>query len=57
MGLASSMQEAMNQPRCSQVASVSEPQDYKTVTGRTFGRKINIIARIMSMGTLHNRLQ
>lgn len=55
MGLASSTQEASEISQdVPKVAFVSEPQDYKAVTGRTVRKEeINIIARIMSMGTLH----
>lgn len=36
------------------IAFVSEPQDYKTATGRTIKKhEIDIVVRIMSMGTLH----
>jgi len=36
------------------IAFVSETQDYKTVTGRTIKKhEIDIVVRIMSMGTLH----
>lgn len=55
MGLARSTQEAgeisQDVPK---IAFVSEPQDYKAVSGRIVRKKeIDIIARIMSMGTLH----
>lgn len=55
MGLAHSPEEAT---RISQdvpkIAFVSEPQDYKTVTGRIVEKeRVDLVARIMSMGTLH----
>jgi 2-methylaconitate cis-trans-isomerase PrpF len=55
MGLASSAQEASGISQdVPKVAFVDEPQDYKTVTGRIVRKEeIDIIARIMSMGTLH----
>ncbi len=55
MGLADSPEEAT---RVSQdvpkIAFVSEPQIYQTVTGRTVEKEqIDLVVRIMSMGTLH----
>jgi methylitaconate Delta-isomerase len=55
MGLASSTQEASEISQdVPKIAFVSEPQDYKAVTGRIIRKEeIDIVARIMSMGTLH----
>jgi 2-methylaconitate cis-trans-isomerase PrpF len=55
LGLASSPEEAsaisQDVPK---MAFVSEPQDYKAVTGKNISKgEIDIVARIMSMGTLH----
>lgn len=55
IGLANSPEEAT---RISQdvpkIAFVSEPQDYKAVTGRIVEKeRVDLVARIMSMGTLH----
>jgi len=55
LGLTSSPEEASNRSQdVPKIALVSEPQDYKTVTGKIIQKdEIDIVARIMSMGTLH----
>jgi 2-methylaconitate cis-trans-isomerase PrpF len=55
MGLASSTKEASEISQdVPKMAFVSEPQDYRAVTGRIVRKEeINLTARIMSMGTLH----
>ncbi|NIS60137.1 MAG: 3-methylitaconate isomerase [Proteobacteria bacterium] len=55
LGLASSPEEASEVSQdVPKVAFVSEPQDYQAVTGRNISKgEIDIVGRIMSMGTLH----
>jgi len=55
LGLASSPEEANEISQdVPKIAFVSEPQEYKTVTGNIVQKdEIDIVARIMSMGTLH----
>ena len=55
MGLASSTKEASEISQdVPKMAFVSEPQDYRAVTGRIVRKEeIHLTARIMSMGTLH----
>jgi 2-methylaconitate cis-trans-isomerase PrpF len=55
IGLASSPEEASEISQdVPKMAFVSEPQDYRTVTGGEIRRDdIDMVARIMSMGTLH----
>jgi len=55
IGLASTPEEASEMSQdVPKLAFVSEPQDYKTVTGRNTQKdEIDIVVRIMSMGTLH----
>ena len=59
MGLASSPQEASEISQdVPKMVFVSEPQDYKSVTGRIVRKgEIHITARAMSMGTLHKAIQ
>ena len=58
MGLASSPQEASEISQdVPKMAFVSEPQDYRAVTGRIVRKEeINLTARMMSMGTLHKAI-
>ena len=55
LGLASSSQEASEISQdVPKIAFVSEPQDYQAVTGKVIRKdEIDVVARIMSMGTLH----
>ena len=55
LGLASSPEEASEISQdVPKMAFVSEPQDYTAVTGRNISKgEIDIVGRIMSMGTLH----
>lgn len=55
IGLASTPEQASERSQAvPKMAFVSEPQDYKAVTGKTIQKeKIDVVARIMSMGTLH----
>ena len=55
IGLASSPEEASEISQdVPKMAFVSEPQDYRTVTGGEIRRdEIDVVGRIMSMGTLH----
>jgi len=55
IGLASSPEEASETSQAvPKIAFVSEPRNYKTVSGKTIQMdEIDIVARIMSMGTLH----
>ena len=55
LGLASSPEEASEISQdVPKIAFVSEPQDYKAVTGKNIRRdEIDMAARIMSMGILH----
>jgi 2-methylaconitate cis-trans-isomerase PrpF len=55
LGLASSPEEASEISQdVPKIAFVSEPQDYKAVTGQMIGEgEVDLVARIMSMGTLH----
>jgi hypothetical protein len=55
LGLASSPEEANEISQdVPKIAFVSEPQDYKAVTGQMIGKgEVDLVARIMSMGTLH----
>lgn len=55
LGLASSPEEASEISQdVPKMAFVSEPQDYTAVTGKNISKdEIDIVARIMSMGTLH----
>jgi 2-methylaconitate cis-trans-isomerase PrpF len=55
LGLASSPEEASEISQdVPKMAFVSEPEEYKTVTGNIIQEdEIDIVARIMSMGTLH----
>jgi 2-methylaconitate cis-trans-isomerase PrpF len=55
LGLASSPEEARDTiPNVPQIAFVTEPQDYKSVTGRVIKKEdADVVVRTMSMGTLH----
>ncbi|MFQ5822272.1 MAG: 2-methylaconitate cis-trans isomerase PrpF family protein [Candidatus Heimdallarchaeota archaeon] len=55
LGLASSPEEANEISQdVPKMAFVSEPQDYRAVTGKHISKdEIDIVGRIMSMGTLH----
>ena len=55
LGLVSSPEEASEISQdVPKVAFVSEPQDYRAVTGKNISKdEIDIVGRIMSMGTLH----
>ena len=55
LGLASSPEEASEISQdVPKIAFVSEPQDYKAVTGKDIRKgEIDMVGRIMSMGTLH----
>ncbi len=55
LGLASSPEEASEISQdVPKMAFVSEPQDYRAVTGENISKdEIDTVARIMSMGTLH----
>jgi len=55
LNLASSPEEATEISQdVPKIAFVSKPQDYKTVAGEVIQKeKIHLVARIMSMGTLH----
>jgi 2-methylaconitate cis-trans-isomerase PrpF len=55
IGLASTPEEAMETSQAvPKIAFVSEAHGYKTVTGRVIQKdEIDLVARIMSMGTLH----
>ncbi len=55
LGLASSPEEASEISQdVPKMAFVSEPQDYRAVTGRHISKdEVDIVGRIMSMGTLH----
>jgi 2-methylaconitate cis-trans-isomerase PrpF len=55
LGFASTPEEASEKSQAvPKIAFVSAPQGYKTVTGRVVRkRQVDIVARIMSMGTLH----
>lgn len=55
MGLAASPEEATKISQdVPKIAFVSKSQDYKTVSGRNVQKEgVDIVARIMSMGTLH----
>jgi 2-methylaconitate cis-trans-isomerase PrpF len=55
LGFAESSEEASARSQAvPKVAFVSRPQDYQTVTGRMLqSNAMDIVARIMSMGTLH----
>jgi len=55
LGLAATPEEASERSQAvPKMAFISAPQGYTTVTGRTMKKtQIDIVARIMSMGTLH----
>jgi 2-methylaconitate cis-trans-isomerase PrpF len=55
LGFASSPEEARKLgDDLPKIAFVSDPQDYQTVSGKTIHKdEIDIVARIMTMGTLH----
>jgi 2-methylaconitate cis-trans-isomerase PrpF len=55
LGLASSPEEASEISQdVPKIAFVSEPQNYKAVTGQMIGKdQVDVVARMMSMGTLH----